>query len=342
MHGQFVWYELTTPDVEGAKKFYPQLTSWGTQAFDNDYTMFTNGGAPVTGIFKLGPDLVQKGVPPNWMPYIEAGDVDHTAKQAASLGGKIVVPPQDIPGTGRFAVLQDPQGATFGIYKSNAKSQSWDGTAQLGRPSWHELMTTDYAKAFDFYRKLFAWEKLDEMDMGGGNNYSMFGKGKMFGGMFNRMADMAGMHPFWMVYFFVKDVDKAVDTAKKAGAKLHRGPMDIPGGRIAILGDPQGAGFALHAATPVQAAKPAAKPATKTAAKKSSTAAAKRPVATKAAKASKSAKRTATKRTATKRTAAKKKSASRKRTAAPRRPAAKKSMKRATKKTASKKSARRR
>ena len=31
MHGQFVWYELTTPDVDAAKKFYPRFTGWGTQ-----------------------------------------------------------------------------------------------------------------------------------------------------------------------------------------------------------------------------------------------------------------------------------------------------------------------
>ena len=47
MHGQFIWYELTTPDVDAAKKFYPKFTGWSTQAFDNDYTMWTSGGAPV-------------------------------------------------------------------------------------------------------------------------------------------------------------------------------------------------------------------------------------------------------------------------------------------------------
>ena len=38
MHGQFVWYELTTPDVDAARKFYPPITGWGTQQFDKDYT----------------------------------------------------------------------------------------------------------------------------------------------------------------------------------------------------------------------------------------------------------------------------------------------------------------
>jgi hypothetical protein len=76
--------------------------------------------------------------------------------------------------------------------------------------------------------------------------YAMWGKGRMFGGMFNRPPEMSSMPPFWLVYIHVKDVGKAVDIATKAGAFVQRPRMDIPGGTIAILGDPQGAGFALH------------------------------------------------------------------------------------------------
>jgi hypothetical protein len=272
MHGQFTWYELTTPDVDAAKKFYPRFTGWGTQAFDKDYTMWTSGGVPIAGIFQLTPEMRAQGIPPNWMPYVETSDVDETAKKCVSLGGKVNHGPADIPGTGSFAVLQDPQGAVFGVYKSNAGSMGWDGTPVVGRFSWHELMTTDYAKAFEFYRGLFGWEKTGEMDMGGGAMYYMFGRGqKMYGGMFNRVADMASMPPFWLCYIHVKDVKKAVAAATKAGGSVHREPMDIPGGMIAIMGDPQGAGFAVHhESAPAFAAKPAAKKAVKKAAKASS------------------------------------------------------------------------
>jgi len=278
MHGQFVWYELTTPDVDAAKKFYPRFTGWGTQQFDNDYTMFTTGGVPIAGLFRLDEDMRQQGVPPNWMPYVEADDIDATAAKATSLGGRVTHGPADIPGTGRFAVLQDPQGAMFGIYKSTNPGGAWDGTNIVGRFSWHELMTTDSAKAFEFYRALFGWDKNGGMDMGGGQMYDMYGKGdKMYGGMFNRPPEMAGMPPFWLVYIHVPDVGKAVSTAVKAGARVQRPQMDIPGGSIAILGDPQGAGFALHHAN---AQVPATTPAAKTAATKS---AARRPAARKAA-----------------------------------------------------------
>ena len=258
MHGQFIWYELTTPDVDAAKKFYPRFTGWGTQAFDNDYTMWTTGGVPMAGLFRLSDEMRQQGVPPNWMPYVESDNVDETVAKAASLGGRLVYGPDDIPGTGRFAVLQDPQGATFGVYKSSGRTSGWDGTAVVGRFSWHELMTTDREAALTFYRALFGWEKNGEMDMGGGEMYSLYGHGEqMYGGMFNATGDMAGMHPFWLVYIHVKDVGDAVAAATKAGATVHRPQMDIPGGSIAILADPQGAGFALHH---VAAQAPAAKP----------------------------------------------------------------------------------
>jgi hypothetical protein len=159
-------------------------------------------------------------------------------------------------------VLQDPQGAAFAVFTSKNPMPGFDGTPKIGRFSWMELMTTDYKKAFDFYRQLFGWEKTgDEMDMGSGNMYFMYGmKGKMFGGIYNRAPNMANVPPFWLSYLFVKDADKSTDAAVRAGAKLVSGPMDIPGGgRIAVLSDPQGAAMAFYSASAQPAAKSARK-----------------------------------------------------------------------------------
>ena len=249
MHGQFIWYELTTPDVDAAQKFYPRFTGWGTQPFDADYMMWTTEGVPFAGLFRLSDAMAQEGVPPNWLAYVEADDVDLTVKKAEAIGAKLVTGPGDIPGAGRYAVLADPQGAMFGVYKSTNPlgGGAWDGIPVLGRFSWHELMTNDSNKALDFYCALFDWEKMGVMDMGEGMMYHMIGKaGEMYGGVFDTPKEMAGMSPFWLLYINVADVGKAVKTAKKAGATVQRPQMDIPGGSIAILGDPQGAGFAVH------------------------------------------------------------------------------------------------
>jgi predicted enzyme related to lactoylglutathione lyase len=257
MHGQFVWYELMTSDSSGAKKFYPAVTGWGTEDWDKQqYTMWTVGGVPLGGIVQLRPDQMQQGMPSNWMPYIEAGDVDATARQAVAQGGKVLFGPQDIPGTGRFAVVADPQGAVFAIYKSLSPSEGYDGTPDVGRFAWHELSTTDPVAAYDFYQKLFGWEKTNAFDMGPdlGGMYQMYGrKGKQYGGIYK---DVRGTPPFWLCYIHVADLKSAVSAATKNGAKVMQPPMEVPGGDwVAVLTDPQGAHFALHQAPAKASAK---------------------------------------------------------------------------------------
>jgi uncharacterized protein len=248
MHGQFVWYELMTSDADAARKFYAPITGWGTQPFDAQYTMWTSGGTPIGGLQALGPKEREQRIPPHWLPYIESSNVAETTRVASSLGAKIIEGPREIPGAGTFAIIQDPQSAFFGVYDPKGRPGAWDGTPIVGRFSWHELMTTDRAKAFEFYRRLFGWEETSQMDMGGGNMYQMYGQGRQpYGGIFTRPPEMAGMPPFWLCYINVKDVHKAVATATKNGAFVQRPPMEIPGGgTIAILGDPQGAAFAVH------------------------------------------------------------------------------------------------
>src|SRR5206468_11556276 len=125
----------------------------------------------------------------------------------------------------------------------------------------HELMTTDYRGAFEFYRQLFGWEKQQEMDMGPDGMYLMYGKdGKMFGGIYNRPASAGAVPPSWTFYVNVKDVNKAAAATKKGGGRVTREPMDVPGGsRVAMVADPQGAGFAVHQQPAASGAKPPAR-----------------------------------------------------------------------------------
>jgi predicted enzyme related to lactoylglutathione lyase len=303
MHGQFVWYELMTPNVDAARKFYAPLANWGTQPFDKSYTLWTTGGAPFAGLQPLGPKEREQGIPPHWMPYLETSNIADTVRLASSLGAKMMVPPTDIPNVGTFAVIQDPQGAVFGVLDTKGRPGGWNGTPVVGRFSWHELMAMDHNKAFEFYKRLFGWEKTGEMDMGGGNTYLMYGKGKPFGGIFTRPPEMASMRPFWLSYIHVKDVQKAVDTATKAGAFVQRPPMPIPGGMIAILGDPQGAAFAVvDASAPSTATQSTTRPARKSASKPRAKTGAKKKAASKT-KATKKRRPAGKKRTPAKKTA---------------------------------------
>jgi len=120
-NGMFSWFELQTSDIAGARKFYKALFGWKTTEMKMPgmkYTSISVGTEEVAGMMSLPPQA--KKMPPQWGVYITVDDVDATVKKAAKLGGKVVVPPQDIPGVGRFSVLLDPQGAMLSVitYKS--------------------------------------------------------------------------------------------------------------------------------------------------------------------------------------------------------------------------------
>jgi predicted enzyme related to lactoylglutathione lyase len=119
--GALTWTELATRDPEAAKRFYTSLFGWKEKTSTGGgmtYTEFSAGDQPMAGMMEMNAQMVSMNVPPNWLTYFQVADVDATANNATRLGGKLTVPPMDIPNTGRFSVIQDPQGAVFAIYKS--------------------------------------------------------------------------------------------------------------------------------------------------------------------------------------------------------------------------------
>lgn len=115
-HGAFSWNELLTTDVAGAKAFYGELLGWTLQDDNShgmEYTLAKAGETLTAGIMAI-PEQA-KGMPPTWGAYVTVDDVDALIPRVEKLGGKVCVPPMDIPGLGRFVVIQDPQGAVLSI-----------------------------------------------------------------------------------------------------------------------------------------------------------------------------------------------------------------------------------
>ena len=118
--GTFNWNELATSDAAKCKEFYTKLFGW--TAIDKPmgpmtYTIFQHEGRDVGGMMQMGPEW--GNIPSHWMSYVHVADCDAAAKRLTELGGKVCVPPTDIPNVGRFAVVSDPSGATFSIIKMN-------------------------------------------------------------------------------------------------------------------------------------------------------------------------------------------------------------------------------
>jgi len=113
-HGAFGWCELMTTDPDAAKVFYRALFGWETEDAPMEgmtYTVVKVDGDDVGGIMGMPPEV--QGMPPAWGVYVTVDDVDATAGKVEELGGQILRPPEDIPGVGRFCVIQDPQGAVI-------------------------------------------------------------------------------------------------------------------------------------------------------------------------------------------------------------------------------------
>lgn len=242
-HGEFIWYELLTPDPEAAAAFYAAATGWRMRpapGTGRDYRILGTGAADVAGL------LPMPGQPARWLGTVGVADVDRAAAGILAAGGRERMPPTDIPGVGRFALLADPQGVEFYIMRgaSEAASQAFD-PARPGHCQWNELTTPDQAAALAFYPGQFGWEQGDALPMGPLGDYRFLNHGgRMIGAMMNRMPE--GPPPAWNFYFGVADIDAAAAAVTGHGGVIRHGPMEVPGGLFSLFAaDPQGAGFGL-------------------------------------------------------------------------------------------------
>jgi predicted enzyme related to lactoylglutathione lyase len=118
--GALCWTELSTRDTKKAESFYTQLFGWtpkhSATGAPMEYTEFSVNGKPGVGMMNM-PPMVPAQLPPVWLPSFQVSDVDATASKGKEMGAQVMAGPQDIMDAGRFAVLTDPQGASFAIFK---------------------------------------------------------------------------------------------------------------------------------------------------------------------------------------------------------------------------------
>jgi hypothetical protein len=254
VHGDFIWYELMTPDADAAKRFYGGLFGWSfadSGMPGMTYLLFSANGTQVGGVMALDETMQKSGAQPLWAGYVSVDDVDIAAKNLLAIGGQVFLEPRDIPGIGRFAFVADAAGAPFYLMTdtSGQNSESFSAYAPRdGHCAWNELMTPDLDSAEKFYSRLFGWVKADSLDMGPIGEYRMLKNGArrdfMFGAMMKQPAEMPAS--MWTYYFRAPDIDVAAAYVKANGGTIINGPMEIPGGDFVINGiDPQGALFSL-------------------------------------------------------------------------------------------------
>lgn len=236
------WFDLMTPDLEGARKFYGDLFGW---TFDvgapemGYYTMCKLDGRNAAGMGKRPDDAPY---PTAWSIYFSTENADASAAAIREAGGQVMMGPMDVMEQGRMLVAVDPTGATFGFWQPMRHTGA-QVREEHGAMCWAEAYTRAPEKTAPFYSKVLGAEakKIEGME------YSTFSvNGAMCCGMMHMDAKWpAEIPPHWMVYFTVNDINAAVETVKSRGGKIHQGPFPSPYGQIAIVADPWGASFAV-------------------------------------------------------------------------------------------------
>jgi uncharacterized protein len=245
---RFIRYELVSTDVESAKAFYGAVVGWGARQVSTPgpaYTLFTAGDAAVAGLMSLPEEAKRAGATSHWIGYVGVDDVDAAVRRAREFGGSAPVPPTDVPGVSRFAIVADPQKARLAVIEEMKPAK--ERSSELGAPlrvGWHELFAADWEKAFAFYSALFGWKKADS-HVGLMGAYQRFSTGaETIGGMFTKPPTLP--FPFWLYYFNVGDIEAAARRVEAGGGEVLYGPVEAPGGSWIVHGlDPQGAIFGL-------------------------------------------------------------------------------------------------
>lgn len=248
------WIDLMTTDVAAARRFYGELFGWEYETGDDEkyggYVMARKGGRSVAGMMQK--DESQAGLPDTWTTYLRVDDAAATAKAVEAHGGKVHMPPMDVPEQGYMAIFGDAAGAAVGVWQPR-EMLGYELVAEPGAAAWHELHAKDYGAAVGFYKDVFGWETevlSDTADF----RYTTMGSGMTAQA---GIMDASGYLPadvpsHWQVYFSVEDTDTIVEKATALGATLQDGPSDSDFGRVAQLADPTGAVFRVIQPLPGQ------------------------------------------------------------------------------------------
>lgn len=115
----FSWTELMTRDIEAAQAFYGNVFGWTFKTSDvggTPYHLIHVGDREVGGMLQMdGPQF--EGMRSMFTAYFTVADITAAVETVTKTGGTVMVPPTKIP-VGTFAVVADPQGASFTLFQS--------------------------------------------------------------------------------------------------------------------------------------------------------------------------------------------------------------------------------
>lgn len=189
--------------------------------------------------------MKSRNVRPYWQSYVSVEEARTITQKVEEIGGEILEEPFEIPGSGRTAVVRDPEGAVVPLWEPKEHI----GSARVNEPgcfTWNELQTRSPAVASEFYEGLFGWDTKPVVQHEEVVYVTIENGGSANGGMMPMTKQHGDAPAGWLVYFTTSDIDGTVERTEGLGGEVMAGPMEVmPGSRIAVVRDPQGATFAL-------------------------------------------------------------------------------------------------
>lgn len=242
-----VWFDLSTSDLEGAKRFYSALFGWTYRDSGPEmghYTMaFANGSEAAAIAPKMPPS---EGSPVAWTVYFGVTDASETADRIRARGGSMMFEPMDVADVGRMGIALDPDGAVFGLWQAGTFAGA-RVEGEHGSMCWCEVNSTRATENADFYADVFALT-VQRMDDPTFTYFTLHDGASAVAGVLQMDEAWAGIPPHWMPYFTVTDIDATSAVVKAGGGELLHGPIPSPYGRIMVARDPHGAVFSYMSA----------------------------------------------------------------------------------------------
>ena len=238
--GKFIWFDLVTDDPAAAIRFYGAVFDWQFHTVDGapaSYTIIENAGRNIAGLFRHTP-------PPGatrtsrWLALISVNDPGQTAKYVEQRGGKVIVPVATIAGRGTHALFRDPQGAMFGVLRSDTGDPP-DTPIADGDFFWLDLLARDPTQAAEFYRDLAGYE-VTLTQLGEGVTRAILASGG-YARAGIAVMPAAVKQPGWLPYILVEDVTGILEKARAAGGTiLVEARADLLDGNLGVIADPRG------------------------------------------------------------------------------------------------------
>ena len=245
--GTPAWADLMVADLGPVRRFYAAVLGWTYEEAPapdgTTYLTASAGGGYAAGLGDVLPDPDNPA--PEWTVYLAADDLVDAVEAAEAAGGAVVVPPMDAGDSGTFAVLEDPAGAVFGLWRPGVLT-GFGVVDEPGAVTWCEAMSHHPESARSFYATVFGYTYTDHSTPGFTYDAFMV-DGRLAGGIGGLPTDRSSAEPHWLVYFRVDDVDDAVAAVVRHGGTVTQEPWDSAFGRVAVVAGPVGETFALHA-----------------------------------------------------------------------------------------------